>query len=197
MEQTNKKHIITISGRPGSGKSTTAKQVAAKLGFEHFSSGDLFRAIAKEKGIELMQANVTSEQNSEIDHAVDGRLREINEEEDRLVIDSRTAWHWMPASFKVFLDLDMETAAQRILKNMDKERLENEHLPSDPKAYAEILQRRLESEKKRYKSLYDINPYDASNYDLVINSGKHSLDEVVEQVLQRFEAWLSNEPRET
>ncbi|MGZ6005361.1 MAG: nucleoside monophosphate kinase, partial [Candidatus Saccharimonadales bacterium] len=52
-----KRQIITIAGRPGSGKSTTAKMVASKLSFEHFSSGDLFRAIAKEWGIDVLQAN--------------------------------------------------------------------------------------------------------------------------------------------
>ena len=45
-----------------------------------------------------LQANLTAEQNAEIDHLVDGKLRQIGETEEGLVIDSRTAWHWIPDS---------------------------------------------------------------------------------------------------
>ena len=186
----HKKHIITIAGRPGSGKSTTAKALAARLGLKHFSSGDLFRQIAKEHGIDVMHANLSAEQNSEIDHAVDGRLRDINEKEDGIVIDSRTAWHWMPASFKVFLDLDMTTAAGRILAGMDDARRTSEHVSSDPAEYALVLQERLDSENRRYKALYNINPYDMKNYDLVVDTAAHDIEQVVQRVLEGFEGWL-------
>lgn len=189
MKEQPKKQIITIAGRPGSGKSSTAKLVAQKLGFEHFSSGDLFRQIANEMKIDLLHANISAEENVEIDHRIDGRLRDIGQHEDRKVIDSRTAWHWMPSSFKVFLNLDLETAASRILGGMDDARLESEHIHRDPKEYAQILRKRLDSENKRYKKLYDINPYDLSNYDLVIDSGSHNLEQVVGQILEGYRSW--------
>lgn len=185
-----KKQIITIAGRPGSGKSSTAKGVTALLGFQHFSSGDLFRALAKEQGIDLMQANLTAEENTEVDKLVDARLREIGANEDQLVIDSRIAWHWIPASFKVFLDLDLETAARRILDDMDDIRLASEHIHRDPVEYAQILQKRLESENRRYKALYNIDPYDMSNYDLVIDTAANDLEKAIEQIVQGFRSWL-------
>ena len=37
--------IITFDGPAGSGKSTIAKEVANRLGFIHFNSGSIFRAI--------------------------------------------------------------------------------------------------------------------------------------------------------
>jgi len=185
-----KKHIITIAGRPGSGKSTTAKAVAEQLGFQHFSSGDLFRAIAKERGIDVLQANLSAEENAEIDHAVDGRLREMGSAEDQLVVDSRMAWHWMPFSFKVFLDLELEVAAQRILDNMDKKRRTSEHIPDDPAEYAETLRRRLDSETRRYKSLYDADPYHMDNYDLVIDTATNNIEETIALVTQGYQTWL-------
>jgi len=187
-----KKHIITIAGRPGSGKSSTAKEATARLGYQHFSSGDLFRALARERGIDVLQANLTAEQNAEIDHLVDGRLREIGVSEDQLVVDSRTAWHWMPNSFKVFLDLDLNTAAARILGKGSElsMRLKSEDIHQDPALYAEKLQRRLDSESRRYKALYDINPYDMQNYDLVIDTGTNNLDQVVEQLIAGYRHWL-------
>ncbi|SRR5581483_3775298 len=185
-----KKHIITIAGRPGSGKSTTAKLVAVRLGFQHFSSGDLFRKIAREQNIDIMQANLSAEQNSSIDVAVDGRLREINDAEDNIVIDSRTAWHWMPASFKVFLDLDMKIAAERILADMDEARRASEDITADPVAYASVLQDRLDSENRRYKALYGIDPYNLENYDLVVDTATNNVEQVVQKVLEQFHTWL-------
>lgn len=185
-----KKHIITIAGLPGSGKSTAAKAVAAQLGFQHYSSGDLFRALAKERGIDVLQANLTAEQNAEIDHLVDNRLQDINAHEDRMVIDARTAWHWIPKSFKVFLDVDLEVAATRILADMDDARLASEHVHRDPVEYARLLRNRLDSESRRYKALYDINPYIMSNYDLVVNTEHHSKEETIAAVLSGFEAWI-------
>ena len=38
--------IITIDGPAGSGKSTIAEILSKKLGFIHFNSGSLYRAVA-------------------------------------------------------------------------------------------------------------------------------------------------------
>ncbi len=187
-----KKHIITISGRPGSGKSTSAKLAAAKLGYDHFSSGDLFRAIAREQGINLLDANLSAEQNSEVDMLVDARLQEIGKSEDRQVIDSRTAWHWMPGSFKVFLNLDIRTAAERILSEIDDERSSSEHVHDDIDAYADTLQARLDSESRRYRKLYDIDPYDMTSYDLVVDTQANSIADTLRTVLEAYDAWLKS-----
>ncbi len=185
-----KKHIITISGKPGSGKSTTSKGVARTLEYTHFSSGDFFRAIGKERGIDVFQTNMIAENEREIDYLVDDKLRQIGNEKDNLVIDSRMAWHWMPYSFKVYLDLDIVVAAERILSALDDVRMEAEDIPNNPREYAERLQNRLDSEIKRYSTLYNANPYDTSNYDLVIDTAKNNPAEVQSQILQAYSAWL-------
>jgi CMP/dCMP kinase len=191
MEKSSKKRIITIAGRPGSGKSTAAKAVAAKLGFKHFSSGDLYRQLAHEQGIELLQANISAKAHQLIDPLVDGRLQQIGAKDDRLVIDSRIAWHWIPGSFKVFLDLDLEIAAQRILNEASEYRLKNEEVANDPKHYADALKRRLDEEKNRYQLKYKINTFDMSNYDLVIDTAKNDAEQVVEMILKGFEEWTN------
>lgn len=190
-----KKQIITIGGRPGSGKSTAAKTVAAELGFMHFSSGDLFRAVSKEHGQDLLESNLAAEKSdgiSEIDQLVDQRLRDIGENESEVVIDSRMAWHWMPGSFKVFLNLDIETAAERILASMTPERIAVEHIPSDPHEYAQNLQGRLDSETRRYKRMYDVDPYNIDNYDLVINTKTTKPEEVARLITERYKGWLDS-----
>jgi len=191
-EQKQKKQIITISGRPGSGKSTAAKAVTEILGFEHFSSGDLFRNLGRERGVELLRANMSPKDSDVLDRLVDARLREIGQTQDRKVIDSRTAWHWIPGSFKVFLDLNLELAAKRILNETSEARNTSEDVHDDPSEYARILKRRLDSESERYKAKYNIDPYDLANYDLVIDTSQNSAPQVVEQIIAGFKDWLKN-----
>lgn len=185
-----KKHIITLAGRPGSGKSSTSRALATQLGYEHFSSGDLFRAIGKERGSDVHQANLVAEKDSNIDTIVDNRLREIGETQENVVIDSRLAWHWIPTSFKVYLNLDLHTAAKRIIEHGDPARLEHEHIPNDPKAYATALQSRLDSEARRYKALYNADPYDPANYDLVVDTSKKDFETVVQEIITSYKQWL-------
>lgn len=189
-----KKNIITIAGRPGSGKSSTAKLVADELGFSHFSSGDLFRSIAQQMNTDVLAANQAAEQQgvSEIDRKVDSRLQQIGREETEIVIDSRTAWHWIPDSFKVFLDLDLSTAATRILSNMTPERIEAEHIPTNPDEYAAQLEARLASENARYSQLYGIDPYQLYNYDLVLDTKVNDLETVASKIIGSYKAWLEN-----
>jgi cytidylate kinase len=187
-----KKQIITIAGRPGSGKSTTAKNIAATLGFEHFSSGDLFREAAKKQGKDVLSANQDAEKAegvSPIDHLVDQRLREIGESNNQIVIDSRTAWHWIPNSFRVFLDLDLQTAAGRILGDKTPERIAAEHIPSDPAGYAVMLEERLASEARRYKRIYNVDPYDAANYDLIVDTKVYGIEDAVALIIKHYKAW--------
>ena len=88
-----KSRIITIAGALGSGKSSAAKKLAVELGYTHFSSGDVFRSIAGERGISIEEINKQAELEHEIDLAVDQRLRDLASEND-FVIDSRIAYHW-------------------------------------------------------------------------------------------------------
>src|SRR5205085_159154 len=62
--------------------------------------------------------NISAEVQRDIDLKVDNLLQQTYRTADRLVIDSRMAWHWMPESFKVFLVLDPATAAERIFAHL-------------------------------------------------------------------------------
>lgn len=180
--------IITLCGLPGSGKSSTARGVAEALGYRHFSSGDLFRAMAKERGISIEEINHRAELESEIDHAVDGRLREMKSETD-LVIDSRTAFHWIPKSFKVFLKVDPRVAAERTFAHMQ----EGGRISQDAASAEEVYQKtlaRTASEIKRYNLLYSVNYTDENHFDLVIDTTKHPLDEVVRMIVEAYKKRL-------
>lgn len=187
-----KKQIITIAGQPGSGKSTTAKGLANQLGYNHFSSGDLFRMVSKEQGHDVLQANLAAETESGIpviDQIVDQRLRDMGEQQTHLVIDSRLAWHWVPEAFKVFLNLNLTVAAQRILRDMTPERVQAEHIPTNPTHYAQLLQERLDSESRRYKKIYQADPYDLTNYDLIVDTQTNGVEAVINIILKEYDNW--------
>lgn len=190
MTDMNSRKIITIAGKPGSGKSTISKRLAATLGYKHFSSGDLFRAIAREKHISVDKINRLAETDESIDREVDQKLRELGEGEDEIVIDSRMAWHWIPHSFKVYLDLDLAIAADRIYNAHNKERFANEDFASSVDEYKAQLEKRLESETKRYMALYEQNPYDTSHYDLIVDTYKNNPDQVEALILEKYKDWL-------
>ena len=193
MEDTTKKHIITISGMLGAGKSTTAKQLAEELGYLHFSSGDLMRAIGKEHGIDdIRQVNLENEKDHKFDYLVDERLRQIGKNENEIIIDSRMAWHWIPGAFKVFLDISLDDAVSRIMASISPERRTTEHIPDDPKEYKKLLKERMDSENRRYDKLYGVDLYDLSQYDLVIDTMNNPFDAVVEKVLTAYRLWLAS-----
>lgn len=184
----SKKQIITIAGLLGSGKSSTAKAVASALGYKHFSSGDLFRQIATERGLSVEAMNLTAEIQQDIDYRVDELLQKMYASENNMVIDSRMAWHWMPDSFKVFLILDVDTASQRIFNHSKEGGRVSEHAQSIEQVRASIG-RRFASEQKRYFDLYKVNPTDPQNFDMVLNTKFNNLEKIVATVLASFDIW--------
>jgi CMP/dCMP kinase len=183
-----KKQIITIAGSLGSGKSSTARAVASSLGFRHFSSGDLFRQLAVERGESIEAMNISAEVQRDIDLRVDQLLQNMYQTGERLVIDSRMAWRWMPYSFKVFLVLDPGTAAERIFHHLQQEGRMSEEAKS-VKEVRNSIDRRFASEQKRYAALYGVNATDALNFDIVVNTKHNNLKEVTAIVSAAYHAW--------
>ena len=170
---------ITISGTPGSGKSTVAKMLAKKLGYKHYSMGDFQREIAEERKISILELSKLEEEDQSIDQEVDQRQIALGREEDDFVIDSRLGYHFIPKSIRVYLDADFETRAKRIMA--DTIRKENNVTLESTK---EAIQTREASEKKRYKEYYDQDPNDRKNYDLIIDTTDISAEEAVEKIMK-------------
>ncbi|MCF7831328.1 MAG: cytidylate kinase family protein [Candidatus Pacebacteria bacterium] len=187
----NKKHIITIAGRLGSGKSSTANKIAEKLDYHRFSSGDFMRSIAEKHTVTLQELSEMAERDPSIDHEIDGEVKNAGEK-DNLVIDSRLAFHWIPESFKVYLYLRPEIAADRILLDAqdNPNRYAEGYASLTKESVTESITTRLESEKKRYKALYNIDHTNPENFDLIIDTEKNNLDEVVEIILEKYQSWL-------
>ncbi len=187
-----KKQIITICGGLGSGKSSTARMVAEKLEFEFFSSGDFFRQVGVELGISVNELNKRAETDTKIDEMVDEKLRGMRDT-DKVVIDSRTAYHWIPESFKVYLDLPVEIAKQRVMNSLSENKLrqQSEQSATIEEVYEKMIER-FNSEQKRYWDLYKINNKDMSQYNLIVDTNKNNLVEVVDIIVSEYKKWRKN-----
>ncbi len=171
---------ITISGTPGSGKSTVAKKLAEKLGLRHFSAGDFQRDLAKEKGITPLELAKMAEADPEIDKKTDSWAEAVGQADDNFVMDSRLAFNFIPDSVKIFLDVSEDEAARRIYHDMRPEEKEN----TTQGATYESIKKREESEKKRYQQYYGIDYTKPGNYDLVIDTTEVPVAEVVKKILK-------------
>ena len=151
--------IITISGKPGSGKTTAAKQVAQKLGYKHFSMGDLRGRIAQKHGMTIDELNEVGKKEFWTDKEADDELVKLGKEEDNLVMDSWIAYHFIPDSAKIFLEVDLKVGAERIFKDPRPDEAKKKTI----KEVEEMLKKRIANSKARYKKYYDIDYLDKSN----------------------------------
>jgi CMP/dCMP kinase len=195
----NRKHIITISGKPGSGKSSTADRVAELLGYTRHSSGDMVRRVLAREGMSLEEYNRRAADEHDLDDKVDDELRSLRNAKD-IIIDSRLGFYWIPESFKVYLDLDLEVATARIFKdavNNKKRSAAGEGGTSLPDVARQVRER-MQDEQNRFKSLYGIDPYNTRHFDLVIDTSRHDPQTVAITVFDIYREWLESdswEPR--
>jgi len=176
--------LLTVSGPPGSGKSTVAEGIAVRLNLEYISGGNIFRKIAEGRGISVGELNRIAEDEDSIDRELDESIKQIAEIEDNAVIESRLAG-WLAgenANIRIWLDAPIDIRANRIANREDEE-------------IDQILKETIEretSEKHRYKEYYGIDFSDLSIYDLVIDTSKEDVNGVVERVM-RFVEGFSDE----
>jgi CMP/dCMP kinase len=176
--------IITISGRPGSGKSAVASTVADVLGVRHMSAGDFMREMAAERGISILELSHLAEQDDAIDAEIDGRTRLLADSGEDFVIDARLGWHFAPESFKVFLDVHSEVAARRIYGAQRGTERENVDLETTRAA----VESRTASEISRYRDYYGLDYTNPSHYDLVVDTSDLTVDQVVERILAELKS---------
>lgn len=173
--------LITISGPAGSGKSTAAAGLAEALGYEHVSGGDVFRALADDRGMTPLELNRAAEEDDTIDRDLDRRLREVATTRDGVVLESRLAG-WLAgeyADLRFWFDAPVAVRAERIADREGK--------PVD-RAREETL-RRETSERKRYLEYYDIDIDDLSIYDAVYNTARWAPDRFLDALVATIEAY--------
>jgi len=178
--------IISISGTPGSGKGTVSSLLAEKLGLKRISIGNtIMRPLAQEKGISVLELMELAKTDESIDRDADKKVVELGEKEDNFIIDSRTAFHFIPQSFKVFIKADFKEAAKRIWKDLQSD--SKERKVEGKSQTIEELEKKLisrnEVDRKRYQKYYNFDFTDESQYDLVIDSTNLTPQEEVDKIV--------------
>ena len=171
--------IITITGSLGAGKSTVAKELAEHFNLKRYSTGDFWREVAKEMGINVIELNKVAEKDPSIDKKMDKRQELLGKTEDDFVIDSRLGWHFIPNSIKIFLKVSKEEGARRIFS----EQRDDEKINTDLQKTIENIKMRRNLEKKRYMGKYGLDYFDESHYDLVLDTSELTIREVVEKII--------------
>ncbi|MBW2971319.1 cytidylate kinase family protein [Candidatus Woesearchaeota archaeon] len=174
--------IIIISGLPGSGKSSVAKEVAEKLGYKHYSTGDIQREIAKEKGLTISELGKLEATDKSFDLMIDRKTKEFVQGKDNIVMDSWLAGNFVLKAVKVFLECNED---ERVRRRLAQKR-EEESFQKREQALKD-MQHRVEINRDRWKRYYNYDFLDMSNYDVVIDTSKIGIDKVVEKVLDFVE----------
>jgi cytidylate kinase len=152
---------ITVSGPPGSGTTTLARAIAEKHGFELISAGEMFRDLAKEKGLSVAEFGELAEKDITIDALIDVRQKEIAKARDDLVVEGRlSGWMVEDADLRIWLNAPIACRAKRIATRDGM----------DEYAAREMTLQREESERVRYRNYYRIEIDDLTPYHLAINS---------------------------
>ena len=170
--------IITISGLAGSGTTTASKILSEKTGILYLSAGDIFRQMAAEKNMDVLEFSKFAEENKCIDIELDKKQAEIAKEYDDLIIEGRLSAHFVDnADLKLWFIAPLDVRTERISHRENK--------PFD--IVKEEIIKRSDSESKRYKEIYNINIDDMEVYDAVINTGKFEPESIANIILKILE----------
>jgi predicted cytidylate kinase len=170
---------ITISGTPGSGKTTVTKLLGKKLGLKCIYSGEIFRESATKHDMNLEDFGRFCEENEKIDKELDDRQLGYLKKKD-IIVEGRIAG-WLAhlnniSAFKVLLNADISTRTKRIINREG----------GDSKKRKQEITERERSEATRYKKYYNIALKDVSIYDVIIDTSDKSPEEIVNIIVRKI-----------
>lgn len=169
---------IAITGPPGSGKTETAKELARRLEWRAFGTGDIFRAYCKENELESVGAGSGSD---EVHDVIDKRMVEVMQEGESIV-EGRLACmlasiERVEDTFKIGLRCEPEERYRRIFER-------------EPDKYASletvrtVTIKREEENQRVFAERYDGRNYlDEKYYDVALNNTEISLEQSVNTLL--------------
>ncbi|HLC89166.1 MAG TPA: AAA family ATPase [Candidatus Nanoarchaeia archaeon] len=183
--------IITISGTPGSGKSTIAKILQQKLSAKRIYVGGIRREIARKKSMTLEELNQYAQTHPETDVDVDQQVAAqaqlLDKKRKIVVVEGRTQFHFLPKSIKVYIKVDSEEGARRIWKDLQNQQTREQRNEGNIFSFAQMKKRireRLQEDNERYKKYYRVEYLDESNYDLVIDTTKITAEQAAEKIIK-------------
>ena len=167
--------IITIGGLAGTGTTTAAELLSEKLNIPYISAGSVFREMAAERGMSVLEFSEFAEGNDDIDKEIDKRQALKAKEADDLIVEGRLSGFFVEnADLKLWLVTPFDVRSKRISEREDK---------SVEVAKDEIIIRE-ESEALRYMEIHNIDIKNMDIYDLIINTDTFNPEKVSEIIIQ-------------
>ena len=168
--------VVTLSGLPGTGKTTVAQLLHKKLAVRYVYSGEIFRSLAQKHGMSLEQFGLYCEQHPEVDRELDEYQVQVLKQGDVLLEGRIAGWlavrNHIPA-FKVLLTADFDTRVARIVKRESGEHARRR----------QEIEARERSEAARYKKFYGIDVSDTSIYDVIVDTSPLAPEEIADRIL--------------
>ncbi len=181
--------LISITGKLGSGKSTICSILKEKYGFKIFSTGAIQREYARKLGITTLELNQRMDENPGLDKEIDDSVTKMSIEykDEKLVFDSRMAWHFAENTFKIFLTIDSMEAAKRVINCQRGE----EERYADVNEACEKLIERSRVERERFIDIYGVDYYDYNNFNIVIDTTHRTPEEIVDIIMENYEKYTN------
>jgi CMP/dCMP kinase len=166
--------VATLGGPPGSGKSTAGRLAAAELGLEYRSVGELFRAEAARRGLDLEAFGRYAEAHPEVDREIDRAAAELARPGVLLEgrIQGALCRRRGVAVATVVVTASADVRARRLAS---RDRLSAEEA-------ARAMRAREASERKRYLEFYGID-VDLEPVDLTVDSSSRTPEEVAAAIV--------------
>jgi len=179
---------ITISGRIGTGKSTLAEHLADALGWDMLDGGKIFRKIAKEMGISIIEKTKIPD---ELDMEFEEKVKDMLVNQNHHIVQSHLAGfvaQGISEVYKILVVCQDEDGEDKPSIRID--RLMNRDFLSANEAKYEI-KKREEEHLNKFRRLYaNDNPnwvyWDNKFYDLVVNTFYLNQKEAVDFVLKQL-----------
>ena len=170
--------IITIGGLAGTGTTTLAEVLSERLDIPFISVGSIFREMAAERGMSVLEFSEFAEGNDDIDKEIDKRQALKAKSAENLIIEGRlSAFFVENADLRICLMTPFDVRSKRIAQREDK---------SVELAKEEIITRE-KSEALRYMEIHNIDISNMEIYDLIINTDSfdpQSISEIIIQTLK-------------
>jgi len=167
---------IAVSGKSGCGNTTVSRILSDALGLKFINF--TFRSLAQEKSLELREILEMAAKDDSWDREVDTRQVKLAREAGGCILGSRLAiWMLPEADLKVYLSARPETRAKRIqLREGGRIR----HI-------ARFTDERDKQDHERYLRIYNIDNYNYSFSDLIIETDDLDPAEIAEKIIAELE----------
>ncbi|MBU0457332.1 MAG: (d)CMP kinase [Nanoarchaeota archaeon] len=183
--------IITVSGTPGSGKSTVSKILVEKLNAKRIYVGGIRRELARDKGMTLEELNEYAKTHPETDVDVDKKAsaeaRELEKNNQIIIVEGRTQFHFLPESLKIYIKVDFEEGAKRIWKDLQNKQTKEKRNEGKITSFEQTKKRIIEREEEdaaRYKKYYGFDHRDESQYDFVLDTTNITAEQATDKAMK-------------